>query len=134
MGLIIWTDKFSVGCDYIDNQHKKLVNIINQLHDTFLRKSSRNELTKILTELVDYTKYHFSAEEDMMREHNFGPSEEHIQQHKAFVEKLGIFKKRHELGDNVLGFDMMNFLKDWLLNHIMGTDMKYSEKICKNVE
>ncbi len=134
MALIIWTDKFSVGCDYIDNQHKKLVDIINELHDTFLRKSSRNELTKILTELVDYTKYHFSAEEDMLREHNFGPSEEHIQQHKEFVEKLEIFKKRHELGDNILGFDMMNFLKDWLLNHILGTDMKYSEKVCKDVE
>ncbi len=132
--LIIWTDKYSVGCNYIDQQHKKLIDIINELHSAFMSRESNEKLSKILSELVDYTKYHFTAEEEMLKKHGFGPSENHKKQHQEFVEKIEIFKKRHELGDSIVGFDMLNFLKDWLLNHILKTDMSYKEPVCSKVD
>ncbi len=132
--LIIWTDKYSVGCNYIDQQHKKLIDIINELHSAFMGRESKDKLGEILSELVDYTKYHFSAEEEMLKKHGFGPSDLHKKQHQEFVEKIEIFKKRHELGDEILGFDMLNFLKDWLLNHILKTDMSYSKPVCSKVD
>ena len=131
---IIWTDKYSVGCKYIDEQHKKLIELINRLHSSYMTKASRDEMGQILSELLDYTKYHFGAEEKMLEEYGFGPSEEHKKQHQEFIDKIAVFKKRHELGDNMVGFDMLNFLKDWLLNHILGTDMKYREAVCSKVE
>ncbi len=132
--LVVWTSKYSVGCDYIDEQHKKLIQIINELYSNFMERSSRDKMQKILDELVDYTVYHFNAEEKMLEEHGAGPSEEHKKQHQDFVNKIKVFQKRYELGDNVLGLDIMNFLKDWLLNHILGTDMKYSKEVCPKVD
>jgi hemerythrin-like metal-binding protein len=132
--LIVWTNKYSVGCNYIDDQHKKLVQIINELNSAFLSSSERSIISKVLQELVDYTKYHFEAEEKLMEKYGYPNLENHKKIHKQFVDKVVEFSKRYELGDDVVGYDMLNYLKDWLLNHIMGTDTDYAKMICDKVD
>ena len=134
--LIVWSDKYSVGCEKIDKQHKKLVDLINQLYNDYVQRKSKEEIAKVLKELVDYTVYHFNDEINMLEQFGYDKDklEQHKEAHNYFVEKLNIFQKRYELGDEYMTLDLLNFLRDWLLSHILKIDQQYSESVCSQVD
>ena len=67
MTIFIWNDSYKTGVELIDRQHKKLVDILNQLDESLAERSGHQVLLNLLNELVEYTKYHFKAEEELMR-------------------------------------------------------------------
>ena len=122
---IKWRDEFSVGLEEIDNQHKELINMINELYTSFMNKEHNSKIEEIVQRMTDYTVMHFSTEEKYFTAYNYVDSKEHIEQHKAFVEKVADFKSKLENRTATLTFKIISFLQEWLLNHILKEDTKY---------
>ncbi len=128
-----WKEEYNTGCEEIDTQHKKLFNIINELFTAFEGSFAESQVPRILKELEDYTVYHFSTEERLFEERNYPLKEEHKKEHDSFIRKIKNFKKQMELGqNNLLAFDVMLALKDWLIDHILGSDHKYIPYLCND--
>jgi hemerythrin-like metal-binding protein len=122
---------FSVGVNEIDNQHKKLIDLINQLNDAMHAGKGAEILGKVLSELVNYTVYHFNYEESLMAQHHYDDTPAHKLEHKKFIETVGAFKQKFDSGNAVISVEIMNFLRDWLTNHIMKTDKKLGQGLVK---
>jgi hemerythrin-like metal-binding protein len=129
MELVKWTDEYSVGITEIDNQHKGLVIIINELFELMSAGKARTKMNDIFDHLTDYTKKHFYTEELMLIKYAYKGLNEHKEEHKKFIEKLSGLKSELEKGDITISLKTLNFLKDWLLNHILISDKKYSAHI-----
>ncbi len=124
--LIGWSDTYKIGIRSIDDQHRKLFDLINKLYQTYGQSKSRSELKKVIVELVDYTVYHFGFEEDIFKKINYPSTTKHIEQHKKFVQKVQDFKSKFDEGDVSVALDIVHFLQDWLVSHIMKTDKSYA--------
>lgn len=122
-----WEECYSVGVKEIDDQHKKLFEIINNLVEMVGRNSSKEEVMRLITNLAEYKKNHFETEEKYFKEFNYEGADEHIAEHKKLGETLGQVLK--ENGDDYmkLSFVLVDFLEDWLITHLMGFDQKYKE-------
>jgi len=128
MPLIEWTVQLSVGIDSIDEQHKKLINMINALNEAMLTGSSNELLGKIFTGLAAYTQKHFAYEENMFAEYGYTNSQEHKRQHSELIAQVVELKEKFmENPQGTISADLMLFLKRWLTNHIMRTDKEYTE-------
>jgi hemerythrin-like metal-binding protein len=128
MPLIEWSAELSVGIDSIDEQHKKLVNMINALNDAILLGESNELLGRIFNNLANYTQKHFTYEENMFAEYGYADSEEHKRQHQALIAQVVDLKdKFNDNPQGTISADLMLFLKRWLTNHIMRTDKEYAE-------
>ncbi len=127
MALFEWSEDYSVDVEKFDEQHKNMVEILNDLHGAMKEGKSKEKLEDILQRLEDYTSYHFGDEEKYMSKYDYPEMDEHEEQHENFVEKVKEFREKHHQGKMTVSMEMMDFLKDWLKNHIKGTDMKYSE-------
>jgi len=127
MDFITWQEKYSVKIPSIDAQHKRLVEIINELYSSMKAGKTKDQLGKTLQDLVAYTKTHFSYEEGLLEKAGYGDLAEHKKQHEAFVEKISSTCKQYENGKLFMSIDICNFLQGWLIQHIQGTDQKYSQ-------
>lgn len=125
MALISWEEKYSVNVKEIDEQHKKLVKLVNDLHEAMSVGKGKAIMATVLQSLIDYTATHFAAEEKYMTKFNYPAYPQHKSEHDKFVKQVLDFQKGFAKGDLVLTLDVMKFLKDWLLNHILGTDKKF---------
>ena len=127
MALIQWNDSFSVKVAEIDRQHQKLVSMINDLGDAMKQGKGKDVLGNIISGLVSYTATHFKTEEKYFDQFGYPETDSHKKEHAAFVKKVTDFKDGFEKGKLGLSIKVMNFLSDWLKNHIKKTDMKYSQ-------
>lgn len=127
MSLISWSSQLSVGIDSIDEQHKKLVNMINALNDAISEGRSKDIMQKIFDGLAVYTTKHFAYEEDLFAQHGYAQSAAHQAEHNALLAQVGELKTKMDEGDFMIGIEVMAFLKDWLTNHILKTDMAYKD-------
>ena len=127
MDFVVWNDKFSVKVSSIDEQHKKLVAVINELYNAMKAGKTKDQMGKILEALVDYTKYHFSYEEKLMESAGYKDIVDHKKQHVAFVQKISETVENYKNGKLIMSIEICNFLQDWLIHHIQGTDQKYSQ-------
>jgi hemerythrin-like metal-binding protein len=135
MALIEWENYYSVGISIIDKQHQRLIIIINDLADA-MRQGKGREITKqIINDLKNYTLEHFTTEENYFKEFDYPDTEEHIKEHHDFIDKVNMFQTDFEAGKIGLSVKIMHFLSDWLKQHILETDKKYSDfLISKGVE
>ena len=122
-----WKDEYSVGLDSIDNQHKKLLNLINQLQTAVDYSTGEEFEREALDELVDYTKTHFSFEEGLMKDNGYPDYEPHKAQHDKMVKHVEEVLSEYERDQHTAMANSAEFLKDWLITHINGTDKQYSE-------
>ena len=127
MAYIEWNSNISVNIMEIDNQHKKLIEVINELHDSMIKGKSKDILNGLLNDLTNYTVEHFGLEEYYMDKFNYINSSIHKKEHKDFIKKVAEYHNDLKNGKFLLSVQVMNFLKDWLINHIQGSDKKYSE-------
>ena len=121
-----WKDDYSVGIDSIDQQHKKLLNLINQLQTAVDYSTGEQFEREALDELVDYTKTHFTYEEGLMRDNDYPDFEPHKLQHEKMFEKVREVLDEYEQDQDTAMANAADYLKDWLINHINGTDKEYS--------
>lgn len=126
MALVVWSEKLSVGVGSIDDQHKKLVTLLNQLHDGMIAGRGKEVVGPVLKGLIDYTATHFKYEEDLFARTGYADTAAHKKEHADLVRRvLEVQKTYNEKGPSVLTIQVMNFLKDWLTSHIQGSDQKY---------
>ncbi|WP_319509022.1 bacteriohemerythrin [uncultured Methanolobus sp.] len=126
MALVTWSDKYSMQIKEIDDQHKVLVGMINELHDAMKLAKSKEVSLEIINKMAEYTKFHFSTEEKYMKRFAYPDYAEHKLEHENFVENVLKFKDDYEKGKAGISYDILNFLKDWLVGHIQDTDKKYA--------
>ena len=121
-----WQDDYSVGIDSIDQQHKKLLNLINQLQTAVDYSTGEQFEREALDELVDYTKTHFTYEEGLMRDNDYPDFEAHKLQHEKMFDKVREVLSEYEKDHDTAMSNAAEYLKEWLINHINGTDKEYS--------
>lgn len=126
MPLLKWNDELSVGINSIDEQHKKLVDMINALNDAIMDGKSDELMTKIFDELTTYTVKHFGYEEQLFMQHGYMESESHKREHEALINQVKSLQVKMNEGNFMISVEVMAFLKDWLKNHIMKTDKTYA--------
>jgi hemerythrin-like metal-binding protein len=119
-----WDDSLNIGIDAIDEQHRYLIDLINDLHEVVSQKRGAREVARLIKATDAYAKVHFHAEEQMMQRHKYKGIAKQEQQHRAFEDKIGEFYE--ELHDNplVAQFDVLSYLRDWLIHHIRVEDAK----------
>jgi len=128
MSKIEWQDIFNLDIPTVDEQHKKLIDIINQL-DSYLKIDSELEKSKIdsiLTQLLDYTIYHFSQEEQIQDKILYSDMIRHKKIHSNFVNEVNKFLVNYNNNEIIDSNKLMNFLVDWLIHHILNEDAKIS--------
>jgi hemerythrin len=129
MALIQWDEKYSVQVEEMNRQHKKLIDLINELYDAMGKGKGKEVLGKIITELLNYTVYHFTAEEKLFNQFNYPEIVAQKAMHKLFIDKVNDFKNQFESGRLSLSIEITDFLSEWLKKHIMIEDKKYGSFI-----
>ena len=132
MALIKWDDSFSVKVTEIDQQHQKLVSMINELNGAMQKGKGKDALGDIINGLINYTATHFKTEEKYFDRFGYPERNGHKKEHTAFVQKVSAFKDGFEKGDLSLTIEVMNFLSNWLQKHIKGADKQYSQFFLEN--
>ncbi|MDY6970664.1 MAG: bacteriohemerythrin [Spirochaetota bacterium] len=127
MAFITWEDEFSVGVEAFDNDHRELIKYINNLHAGIISGRPSGAMKSTLKDLENYIAKHFKREQDLMEKHSYPDSAKHNIAHSSFTEKVNEFTQRLESGEIFFSLEMMSFLKNWLINHILKIDMAYKE-------
>jgi hemerythrin len=131
----IWNDEFSTGIKSIDEQHKKLVNIIKTLydaiaegkHDTIADGKTSNLMETIFNDLFDYSEHHFAYEEGLLILHDYPDAEDHKNEHVELKRRLIKLKNKLYSKDNFMcEVQLLKFLEEWLIHHILKTDKKFA--------
>lgn len=125
MALMTWSPALSVQVKQFDDQHIKLVNMVNELHDAMKAGKGNEVLGKILNGLITYTATHFADEEKMMAQHAYPDAPAHKNEHGKLVKQVLELQENFKAGKAILTLNVMMFLKDWLVKHIQGDDRKY---------
>ncbi len=129
MAQLHWSKDLDTGIAVIDNQHKRIVEYINNL-ETSIVAADATAVNNVLNELVDYTLSHFSFEEELQERAGYPFIKAHKRVHEIFVKRVAEFQTRAANGENVAN-DILNMLQTWLLNHIKGDDADYAECVIK---
>lgn len=124
---VVWKNDYSVGIEDIDDDHKKLIDLINRFQTAIYYNTGSTFEHRALDELVDYTKYHFSKEEDLLEKHAYPKFAEHKQEHSEMIEKVESYITEHRDDGHKSLAKISVFLRDWLIKHINGTDKQYSQ-------
>jgi hemerythrin-like metal-binding protein len=127
--LFTWTKENSVGVNEMDTQHQHIFTIINNLADSISKSNAQGEIDKILAELVEYSTVHFGSEERYFKMFNYIYSDDHVSKHHMYNAKISEFyEKEKDLNQKrTLPYEIINFLKDWWINHINIEDKKYTD-------
>lgn len=136
---IIWEDKYKVGYKKIDDQHLELIEIINDLYNCMNNKNSEDEALKeefkrALRRAVEYAAYHFSYEEKIMHAIKYNKILEHSSYHREFTQTIYNYVKSYENGSLDAVNNLVQYLKDWLLNHILVTDKTFINEVKKELK
>lgn len=131
MSFFTWKDEYSVRIREIDDQHKKLVAMINELHQALATGKGRDVLGNILQQLIDYTRYHFSSEERLMEKYDYPGYVEHKEIHARLTDKVLELQKEFESSDVKRSIEVARFLQDWLNKHILQTDKAFGPFLTK---
>lgn len=123
---IQWKDEYSVGVQVLDDDHKKLVQLLNQFTTAYDYAMSESFERQALADLVDYTKTHFSREEKIMEENDYPDIVAHKAQHKKMIAQVETFVELYNLKGHDALDEVSHFLSKWLINHINGTDQQYT--------
>lgn len=129
--IVKWSEKYSIKVEEMDKQHQRLFYLINQLHAASASGKGKEGISQAINGLVEYTKEHFSKEEDYMQKFKYDGLEEQKKQHAMFIQKVTDFQKDFNSGKVGLSNDIIKFLVDWLINHISKTDRKYANSFHK---
>ncbi len=125
--LIIWSDRYSVGIARIDAQHRKLVDLINELHEAMLAGRGNAVIEKTLDALAAYTVSHFASEEGLMKQCAYPGYAEQKAEHEKLLAQLKLLQEKSRgKGGIALTLELASFLKHWLIDHIAALDKKYT--------
>lgn len=122
--LIQWDDSLAVGNHEIDSDHKHLVYVINRLYDAIRDNCADEIIDSVLSDLADYTDYHFRREEQAMIAHRYEEYERHRRYHNELIEQLSDLIHRFEKDRNSVTTETLEFLRHWFIDHVRVTDVR----------
>jgi hemerythrin len=122
----VWNEKMSVNSQELDQQHQKLINMLNELYQAFLEKEHKERIGSIIEKMTEYAVYHFDMEEKYFRAFDYDKKVSHEMEHEDFRRKVEEFRLKYKANSGALTFEVVNFLRSWLNNHIMETDKGYA--------
>ncbi|HRW60478.1 conserved hypothetical protein [Candidatus Defluviicoccus seviourii] len=127
MPMIQWTQEFTTGVEAIDNDHKVLISLINQLGEAIRSGEPQPTVRRVLDELVEYTSYHFNREEALMEACRYPDLEAHRRTHTTLKVQVADIRDRYARHpEAVHAREILALLKNWLSAHIMGRDKLYA--------
>ncbi len=126
---IIWNDSYLTGIKRIDEQHKVLVNTLNEANARLSTSVTRDLLEQITRDLLSYAIYHFETEESLMQEYDYvglspTEAEQHRLEHRNFSQQVVALREGLRDGRLVTREELLSFLNNWLINHILHTDLR----------
>jgi hemerythrin len=122
---VVWDDFYALELPEIDDQHKALFQIINDLWHAVVAKSAADAIADILRRLEHYAIIHFTAEEALMRCLTYPRLDEHKRAHRLFIDQIGSARRKWADG-RPIGLEILDFLNNWLIDHIMTIDKDYA--------
>ncbi len=130
--MLEWDDSFLTGIELFDQQHRQLCDMVNELYISMQQKRSKEVVGAILDKLIAYTATHFAAEEAAFAKTNFPEDAEHRSHHTKLVQQALDLQSKFNSGEAVLTQSVIEFLQDWLINHIKGVDKRYGPYLNKH--
>jgi len=134
--LVTWSATYSVGIKLIDDQHKELLNLVNDMYNHVNNDNEEAErayFQGIIRQVVDYVKIHFATEEKIMKGTKFKGYAGHKRVHDSFILSVVDIIKKFDEGKRVSLIYFTNFIKDWILTHIAIMDKQYFEYLMRIV-
>ena len=124
---IVWKEKWNTGITSIDDQHFHFVEILNKAYELNENDFNKIKINEILNDLIEYARIHFSTEEDYFEKTGYPSKNEHLEKHKELLTQVLEFSSKFENVKDVTKNvkDLLNFLKDWLENHLIQMDHEY---------
>lgn len=126
-----WTDEYNVGIQEVDEQHRTLVDLLNQLHQAIRERRGSAACREILDRLAEYTRTHFLLEESLMRVSNYPGFEIHKQQHEDLIGQVRALQEKLDNGQAAISFELLHFLQVWLTRHIHESDKRFGQHFLK---
>lgn len=126
MGLMEWNASYSVNVKEIDEQHKKLISLLNKLYEAMREGKGKAILKDVLSELLAYTDNHFKYEEELFEKHGYTNKAPHLKEHENLKKKVIDLQKNFEKGNAVITLELLDFLMSWVENHILKVDKQYT--------
>jgi len=129
MAVVQWGEQYSVGFKELDNHHKKLFSLLDCLYHQMADNASDAQINKIIKDLLDYTKYHFSEEEQVMEKMQYPELFQHQQLHREFIAKIEEFQREASVEGMAIfvAVKMADAGSHWLKEHILAVDKKYHQ-------
>jgi len=122
MPIVTWCDEYNVNVEEIDIQHRKILELVNNLHSSVEACIDKNELKDLLVELVEYTGMHFSTEEQLMEKYDYPEHEEHLSEHRILLQHMTDLVAVVSRGKYPTFFSDYDVSTDWALVHISEFD------------
>ncbi|MGC1455301.1 MAG: bacteriohemerythrin [Nitrospirota bacterium] len=129
MGYLKWKNKYSVNVAEIDEQHKKLFDLVNAMYDAMHAGKGSDVIGTVVDEFVDFTDYHFKAEERLLLQHGYPDFDLHKEMHDTLVRKAQSLKEAFDSGHSPTTIEVMLLMANWLNLHILDEDQKYKPYI-----
>lgn len=132
MGLLTWSNESSVGIESVDNEHREMIDAINQLCDSVAKGHEREHTGKLLRYVIECARGHFSSEEALLQATNYPELEEHSRQHQSLLEEVEKLAERFVHDGLVLSDRSLTFLHYWFQDHLLNDDRLYTAWLKKH--
>jgi len=125
--MINWKKQYNTGVKKIDNQHMKLLQLLNIMNGSDIIRYNEEKINVVIQDLIDYTNYHFTTEEDIMIKYDYPGYEKHRKEHVTFVKSIGDHINRSRNIGIVLISSLSTYIGEWIIDHLLGTDQEFAE-------
>jgi hemerythrin len=132
MANIEWSPDLSVGIDRIDEQHLKLIQMLQGLEDAIQQRKDADAIEDTIVDLFNYAKVHFATEEELLHKHKYPEEKLHVLEHSKFITKAFEFRENFDSRKPGVNLELVNFLSGWILSHIQITDQRYMRHLNKH--
>lgn len=126
MGMYVWKESFNTGVDDIDIQHRMFLDLLNECSEYSYSNNCSGVVPEMVARMKAYAEMHFAFEEHLMRSVNFVGCTQHEAQHEYFKRQVGELEAIARSGVNEKASSLAVFMRDWLINHILEEDKKYT--------
>ncbi|KAB2925926.1 MAG: bacteriohemerythrin [Bacteroidetes bacterium] len=132
MAVLQWSQDLSVRVPSLDAQHQTMIALINELHDAVTGGRPRLFVDAAIEKVVEYTREHFSFEENCLLKACYQRFEHHQCEHSELAAKLDLLRWRHRNGDDAAGTELVETLTTWVHRHIRGSDRSYAGHLVRS--
>lgn len=131
MALLSWSKQYLIGNDLIDSEHEELFRLINAFHDHWAENRDRQDIAKVLNQLIVYAEMHFRHEETIMETAGYPKLVEHQEIHESLVDTIFELHKSYMEESLRLEMDTMKFVRSWLIDHILENDYRFRDFLAR---